>query len=96
MYIKMDIQTELEIRSLVDLPKIKSLMENLNMTINKSQLAREMGVDRRTINKYLEGFTRKTQGIRAPRSMNIMKLLLPFYQQNPSKCSTTNGYCGNT
>lgn len=60
MYIKMNIQTELEIRSLVDLSKIKSLMENLNMKINKSQLAREMGVDRRTINRYLEGFTRKT------------------------------------
>lgn len=36
MYIKMNIQTELEIRSLVDLPKIKSLMENLNMKINRS------------------------------------------------------------
>lgn len=60
MYMKMNIQTELEIRSLVDLPKIKSLMENLNMKINKSQLAREMGADRRTVNKYLEGFTRKT------------------------------------
>lgn len=30
------------------------------MKVNKSQLAREMGVDRRTINKYLEGFSRKT------------------------------------
>jgi hypothetical protein len=60
MYMQMDIQTSVEIRSLVDLPKIKSLMENLKMNINKSKLAREMGVDRRTINKYLEGFIRKT------------------------------------
>lgn len=59
MYMQMDIQTSVEIRSLVDLPKIK-LMENLKMKVNKSQLAREMGVDRRTSNKYLEGFLRKT------------------------------------
>lgn len=60
MYMQIDIQTSVEIRSLVDLPKIKLLMENLKMKVNKSQLAREMGVDRRTINKYLEGFSRKT------------------------------------
>lgn len=30
------------------------------MKINMSQLAREFGVDRRTIQKYLDGFTRKT------------------------------------
>lgn len=29
------------------------------MKINKSQLAREMGVDRRTIDKYLNGFRPK-------------------------------------
>lgn len=34
-------------------------MENLKMKINKSQLAREMGVDRRTVEKYLNGFTPK-------------------------------------
>jgi transcriptional regulator with XRE-family HTH domain len=60
MYMQMNIQTSVEIRSLVDLSKLKSLMENLNMKINMSKLAREMGVDRRTISKYIEGFTRKT------------------------------------
>jgi len=29
------------------------------MKINKSQLARELGVDRRTVDKYLDGYTRK-------------------------------------
>jgi hypothetical protein len=56
MYMKMNTQIEFEIRSLVDLPNIKSLMENLNMKINESQLTREMGANLRTINKYLEGF----------------------------------------
>lgn len=60
MYVTLDIQTNFEINSLSDLPKFKQLMENLNMKINKSQLAREMGVDRRTVDKYLNGFTPKT------------------------------------
>ncbi len=35
-------------------------MENSNMKINKSKLARDMGVDRRTIDKYLNGYEPKT------------------------------------
>ncbi|TCZ71454.1 hypothetical protein E0485_22650 [Paenibacillus albiflavus] len=41
MYITLNVQSNIEIRSLLDLPKLKSLMENLNMKINKSQLARD-------------------------------------------------------
>ncbi|MBT2580522.1 IS21 family transposase [Bacillus sp. ISL-8] len=59
MYIKLDIQTEFEVKSLSDLPNLKKLMENLKMKINKSQLSRELNVDRRTIDKYLNGFTPK-------------------------------------
>nr|WP_255260336.1 DDE-type integrase/transposase/recombinase [Bacillus cereus] len=56
MYIKLDIPAEFEIKSLTDLSKFKKLMENLKMKINKSQLARELNVDRRTIDKYMNGF----------------------------------------
>ncbi len=59
MYITLDVQTNFEINSLSDLPKFKQLMGNLKMKINKSQLAREMSVDRRTVDKYLNGFTSK-------------------------------------
>lgn len=59
MYITLNVQSNFEIRSLLDLPKLKSLMENLNMKINKSKLSRELGVDRRTVQKYLDGYTRK-------------------------------------
>lgn len=59
MYIKLDIQTEFEVKSLTDLPNLRKLMGNLKMKINKSQLARELNVDRRTIDKYLNGFTPK-------------------------------------
>ncbi|MEB9482888.1 IS21 family transposase, partial [Bacillus cereus] len=49
MYIKLDIQTEFEVKSLSDLQNFKKLMWKLKMNINKSQLARDLNVDRRTI-----------------------------------------------
>jgi transposase len=60
VYIKLDIPTEFEVKSLTDLPNFKNLMENLKMKVNKSQLARELNVDRRTIDKYMNGFTPKS------------------------------------
>jgi len=59
VYIKLDIPTAFEVKSLTDLPNLKNLMENLKMKVNKSQLARELNVDRRTIDKYMNGFTPK-------------------------------------
>ncbi|MDN3451851.1 IS21 family transposase, partial [Planococcus sp. APC 3906] len=56
MYIQLAIETEFEVKKLSDLPKFKTLMENLKMKINKSELARKLDVDRRTIDKYLNGF----------------------------------------
>jgi len=55
MHVQLDLQTEIEIKSLEDLPKLKFLMESLNMKINKSKVGREMGVDRRTVDRYLKG-----------------------------------------
>ncbi len=60
MHLQLSINTDIEISSLLDLPKLKMLMENLKMKINKSSLARDMGVDRRTIDKYLSGYVPKT------------------------------------
>ncbi|MEB6216243.1 IS21 family transposase, partial [Mammaliicoccus sciuri] len=34
----------------------KIIMESLKMKINKSEVARQMGVDRRTVDKYLNGY----------------------------------------
>lgn len=56
MHIPLDITTSIEIKSLEDLPKLKFFMESLNnMKVNKSQLGREFGVDRRTVDRYLNG-----------------------------------------
>ncbi|MCM3025006.1 IS21 family transposase, partial [Weizmannia ginsengihumi] len=56
MHMIVNVNTDLEINSLLDLPKLKTLLESLKMKINKSKLARDMGVDRRTIDKYLGGY----------------------------------------
>lgn len=56
MIIKTPITTSLEINVLEDLGKLKTFMEAANLKINVSQIARELGADRRTVNKYLNGF----------------------------------------
>lgn len=56
MIINSPIVTNLEITKLEDLHKLKPLMESTNFKINKSQIARELGVDRRTVGKYINGF----------------------------------------
>jgi transcriptional regulator with XRE-family HTH domain len=67
MHITLNLETDFEINSLSDSPKFKLVMENLKMKINKSQLARELGVDRRTIEKYLNGFIPKRKRNKASK-----------------------------
>ncbi|WP_374193961.1 hypothetical protein [Alkalihalobacillus sp. BA299] len=79
MHMQLNINTDIEITSLLDLPKLKMLMESLKMKINKSKLARDMGVDRRTIDKYLKGYEQKTTRERSSKIddfYDIIKLLL--------------------
>src|SRR5699024_9245001 len=76
---QLSINTDIEIKHLTDLPKLKMLMESSNMKINKSQLAREMSVDRRTINKYLNGYVKKkirTKGSKIDKYYNTIQSLL--------------------
>lgn len=47
MYIQLNINTEVEINNLTDLPKFKLLTESLHMKIKKIQLDRGFGVVRR-------------------------------------------------
>ena len=59
MILTSNIITNLEINSLEDLYKLKTLVENSSLNINKSQIARELEVDRRTVDKYINGFQKK-------------------------------------
>lgn len=79
VHIQINLNTDIEINTLTDLPKLKILMESGQMKINKSKLARDMGVDRRTIEKYLSGYQPKTSRNRKSKIdkyYEIIKLLL--------------------
>lgn len=60
MIIKNNLNTNLIINKLEDLKKLKPFMEVSNIKINKSQIARELGVDSRTVSKYIDGYTKPT------------------------------------
>ncbi|NFG60368.1 IS21 family transposase [Clostridium botulinum] len=60
MIIKTNIYSELKINTLEDLHKLKPIMEVNNLKVNKSQIARELGVDPRTVGKYLKGYVKPT------------------------------------
>lgn len=58
MLINYEINTNLEIKCLKDLHKLKDLQNN-GLKVNKSELARRLGKDRRTITKYINGYEPK-------------------------------------
>src|SRR5690625_7841313 len=87
MHIQLNISTEIEINKLTDLPKLKLLTESSHMKINKSQLAREFGVDRRTIDKYLNGYTVSKKRNKGSKMINSMMRFNPYYPMNPSNNS---------
>ena len=74
MILKNNIIVNLEIHSLEDLYKLKPLTENSSLNINKSQIARELGVDRRTVDKYIHGFQKSKKRKNVPDWITIMML----------------------
>jgi len=60
MILNYEIDTNIDIQNLTDLKVLKNLMETTNLKVNKSRLARELNVDRRTIGKYINGFEKST------------------------------------
>ena len=56
MLININTPVSLSIEDLTDLPKLKAFMEHNNLKLNKSELARQLGINRRTVDKYLDGY----------------------------------------
>ena len=72
MILKNQIITDLEIHSVKDLYKLKPFLEDSTLKINKSQIARELNVDRRTVNKYINGYQK-------PSTRKSSNCITPFY-----------------
>ncbi len=60
MLIETNIPVVLEINTLADLRQLGKFMKDNELKVNKSKLARELHVDRRTVSKYLDGFEKCT------------------------------------
>ena len=58
MILKNQIITDIKIKSVNDLYKLKPFLEDGTLKINKSQIARELEVDRRIVDKYINGYTK--------------------------------------
>lgn len=56
MIMQTNIVSSIRINSLKDLPKLKIFMEVNNLKVNKSEIARQLNVDRRTVGKYMDGY----------------------------------------
>ena len=56
MIIKANIITDITIDTVKDLHKLQPFLEGCTLKINKSQIARELDVNRKTVDKYLAGF----------------------------------------
>lgn len=72
MILKHQIITDIRIESVNDLYKLKPFLEDGTLKINKSQIARELKVDRRTVDKYINGYTK-------PETRNCDDCITPFY-----------------
>lgn len=56
MIINYDITSEISVNCLTDLNKLKTFEEESSLKLNVSALARELGCDRRTARKYINGY----------------------------------------
>ena len=72
MILKNQIITNIIIENVNDLYKLKPFLEDGTLKINKSQIARELEVDRRTVDKYINGYTK-------PKTRNCDDCITPFY-----------------
>ena len=58
MLIRIKTPVNLNIKRPEDLPKLREFMEENNLKLNKSEIARQLNLDRRTVSKYLDGYVK--------------------------------------
>ena len=89
------IHTDLQINTLEDLAKLKPFLEDGTLKVNKSQIARELGKDRRTVDKYLKGYKKPTTRHKGSPIDIITTSSRNFYQMKISRFSIINVFCGS-
>lgn len=72
MILKNQVITNIKIESVNDLYKLKPFLEDGTLKINKSQIAGELEADRRTVDKYINGYTKL-------ETRNCNDCITPFY-----------------
>lgn len=94
LILNMNINTEIEINSVKDLNKLKIIVEVNNLEKpNFSELARQLGVDRRTAKKHYEGNLEKERKDKKSKIDDYHDISLLCYQQKISRYSTINLIC---
>ena len=81
MLINIQSPVSLSVNHLTDLKKVKAFMDDNNMKVNKSEIVRRLGIDRRTVSKYLDGFekssTRRRRAKDSFRCLMMWRRCLP-------------------
>ena len=60
MLYKSNVPVTIEINTVQDLSKLGAFMKHNNLKVNKSEIARALNINRRTVTKYLNGFQKCT------------------------------------
>lgn len=79
MLINIEVNNNVEIRSLNDLFILGRLQEVGSIKVNKSEIARELGVDRRTVSKYIDGYSKcdtRKRGSKIDEYYDVINYLL--------------------
>ena len=79
MLINTNVLVSLNIEKITDLRKLRVFMEDNNIKINKSEIAKRLGIDRRTVDKYLHGFEKsksRNKPSKASKYYEVIKDLL--------------------
>lgn len=77
MYYQLELKDSkyFEIKSLNDLRKLKHLQEVLNIKVNYSEIAKDLGVDRRTVKKYYDGYNKPCARTKSSRIDSFIPLI---------------------
>ena len=67
MIYKQKIIADIEVTKLEELYKLQPLVQEGKLKVNKSQIARELNVDRRTVSKYINGYEKPKQRARTSK-----------------------------